>query len=409
MATSPNEPDDGTVSASSVFNPHLMKKWEALSSVRHKLNPNKVVWTNEMLKDRKVINLDAWNHVRTFEERIQIIREALTSLTTEVSVRSVGALMVCSWGLVSCENPNQSVFGGLWESSKARELEEYTRLPDGILCKSSRWRSPPDNEDLILFTTTGNALNWVRTACFYCAAVLRLATKEHDALVKAWSSLSYHYQSFYKAPLEFSLSLDHECLKRVRRIFQNSTIIRNSIAPFLLAFQELSGSSKNQVICKTLFENHLGFTGLRAYTLFVSNASKLYVPYHVFRHFLRHHATEEGLETIMEILKRYEDPSLDEGDKKSKCTWIYSRIFDSDMFASLQTKRCTFLAALLAVIADCNTLGGGGLASSSGGSGQASNILQQYIRNNQDDLHLWTGRIIALCKEFHEKESTTNK
>ncbi|KAF2574488.1 hypothetical protein F2Q70_00001440 [Brassica cretica] len=248
MATSPNEPDDGTVSASSFFNPHLMKKWEALSSVRHKLNPNKVVWTNEMLKDRKVINLDAWNHVRTFEERIQIIREALTSLTTEVSVRSVGALMVCSWGLVSCENPNQSVFGGLWESSKGRELEEYTRLPDGILCKSSRWRSP-DNEDLIKFTTTGNALNW----------------------------------SFYKAPLEFSLSLDHECLKRVRRIFQNSTIIRNSIAPFLLAFQELSGSSKNQVICKTLFENHLGFTGLRAYTLFISNASKLAVPHHVFR------------------------------------------------------------------------------------------------------------------------------
>ncbi|KAF3568760.1 hypothetical protein DY000_02012437 [Brassica cretica] len=347
MATSPNEPDDGTVSASSFFNPHLMKK--------------------------KVINLDAWNHVRTFEERIQIIREALTSLTTEVSVRSVGALMVCSWGLVSCENPNQSVFGGLWESSKGRELEEYTRLPDGILCKSSRWRSP-DNEDLIKFTTTGNGVNWVRTACFYCAAVLRLATKEHDALVKAW------------------------------RLLQKSTTIHNSVAPFLLAFQELSGSSKNRAICKTLFEGHLGFTGLHAYTLFISNASKLAVPHHVFRHVLRHHAAEEGLETIMEILKRYEDPSLDEGDRKSKCTWIYSRIFDSDMFGSLQTKRCVFLAALLAVIAD--TIGG--TSSSGGGSGQASNIkqLQGYIQNNQVDLHLWAGRIIAFCKEFNEKEST---
>ncbi|CAG7861121.1 unnamed protein product [Brassica rapa] len=403
MATSPNEPDD-TLSASSFFNPHLMKKWEALSSVRHKPNPNKVVWTNEMLKDRKVINLDAWNQVGTFDERIQIIREALTSLTTEVSVRSVGALMVCAWGLVSCENPNESVFGGLWESSKARELEEYTRLSDGILCKSSRWRSPPDDKDLILFTTTGNGLNWVRTACFYCAAVLRLATKEHDALVKAWSYLPEHYQSFYKTPLEFSLSLDHECLKCLRRLLQKSTTIRNSVAPFLLAFQELSGSSKNRAICKTLFESHLGFTGLHAYTLFISNATKLAVPHHVFRHVLRHHAAEEGLETIMEILKRYEDPSLDEGDRKSKCTWIYSRIFDSDMFGSLQTKRCVFLAALLAVIAD--TIGG--TSSSGGGSGQASNIkqLQGYIQNNQDDLHLWAGRIIAFCKEFNEKEST---
>ncbi|KAL0794032.1 hypothetical protein Bca101_065409 [Brassica carinata] len=395
MSTPPNEPDD-TLSVSSMFNPNLAKKWEALSSVRNPLNINKVVWTNEMLKDRKVINLDAWNHVGTFEERIQIIREALTSLTVEVSVRSVGALMVCAWGLASSENPNQSVFGGLWESSKARELEEYTSLPDEVLCKSSRWSSP-GNEDLIKFTTTGNALNWVRTACFYCAAVLRLVTKEHDALVKAWSYLSEHYQSFYRTPLEFSLSLDHECLKCVRRLFQNNTIIRNSVAPFLLAFQELSGS-KNRGICKTLFESHLGYTGLHAYTLFVSNASKLAVPHHVFRHVLRHHATEAGLETIMEILKRYEDPNLDEGDKKSKCTWIYSRIFDSDMFGSLQTKRCMFLAALLAVVAD--TIGG----TSPSSSGQASNIkqLQGYIQNNQDDLHLWTGRIIALCNEFKE-------
>ncbi|KAF8086241.1 hypothetical protein N665_0631s0016 [Sinapis alba] len=365
MATPPNEPDD-TVSAST------------LSSFRHKLNINKVVGTNEMLKDRKVINLNAWNHVGTFEERIQIIREALTCLTIEVSVRSVGALKVCAWGLLSCKNPNQSVFGGLWDSSKATELEEYTRLPDGILCNSP----------------TGNALNWVRMACFYCAAVLRLATKEHDALVKAWSCLPDHYRSFYKTPIEYSLSLDHECLKCVRRLFQNNTIIRNSVAPFLLAFQELNGS-KNQGICKTLFENHLGFTGLHAYTLFVSNASKLAVPYHVFRHVLRHHATEEGLETIMEIIKRYEDPSLDEGDKKSMCTWIYSRIFDSDMFGSLQTKRCMFLAALLAVVAD--TIGG-----TSSSSGQASNIKQLYIQNNQDDLHLWTGRIIAYCNEFKE-------
>ncbi|KAF8092269.1 hypothetical protein N665_0418s0005 [Sinapis alba] len=381
MATPPNEPDD-TVSASSMFNPNLVKKWEALSSLRHKLNINKVVWTNEMLKDRKVINLNAWNHV---------------------SVRSVGALMVCAWGLVSCENPNQSVFSGLWESSKATELEEYcnvlppgciteaeeTVLPDDILDKCFgeqrelellvRWKDKLSLEDSWVpyeeFRTP-----WVRTACFYCAAVLGLATKGHDALVKAWSCLPEHYQSFYKTPLEFSLSLDHECFKCVRRLFQNNTIIRNSVAPFLLAFQELSGS-KNQGICKTLFENHLGYTGLHAYTLFVSNASKLAVPYHVFRHVLH--------------------PSLDEGDKKSKCTWIYSRIFNSDMFGSLQTKRCTFLAALLAVVAD--TIGG-----TSSSSGQASNIkqLQGYIDNNKDDLHLWTGRIIAFCNEFNDKEST---
>ncbi|KAJ0265676.1 hypothetical protein HA466_0019210 [Hirschfeldia incana] len=397
MASPPNEPDD-TVSVSCLFNPHLMKQWEALSSFRPKLNTNKVVWTNEMLKDRKVINLEAWNRVGTFEERIQIIREALTCLTVEVSVRSVGALMVCAWGLVSCENPNQSVFGGLWETSKARELEEYTSLSDGVLCKSSRWSSPLD----IKFTTTGNALNWVRTACFYCAAVLRLATKEHDALVRAWSGLPEHYQSFYNAPIEFRLSLDHECLKCARRLFQNNTVIRNSVAPFLLAFQDIGGSN-NRGICKTLFESHLGYTGLHAYTLFISNASKLAVPHHVFRHVLRHHAAEEGLETIMEILKRYEDPSLDEGDKKSKCTWVYSRIFDSDMFGSLQTNKCKFLAALLAVIAD--TIGG---TSSSSGGGRASNIkqLQGYIQNNQDDLHLWAGRIIAFCKEFNENEST---
>ncbi|CAN6856413.1 unnamed protein product [Brassica oleracea] len=267
MATPPNEPDD-TVSASRMPKLKILKRYEDVS-FRHELNPNKVVWTNEMLKDRKVINLDAWNQVGTFDERIQIIREALTSLTIEVSFRSVGALMVCAWGLVSCENPNESVFGGLWESSKARELEEYTRLSDGILCKSSRWRSPPDDKDLILFTTTSNGVNWVRTACFYCAAVLRLATKEHDALVKAWSYLPEHYQSFYKTPLEFSLSLDHECLKCLWRLLQKSTTIRNSVAPFLLAFQELSGSSKNRAICKTLFESHLGFTGLHAYSVYL--------------------------------------------------------------------------------------------------------------------------------------------
>lgn len=71
------------------------------------------------------------------------------------------------------------------------------------------------------------------------------------------------------------------------------------------------------------------------------------------------------------------------------------------MFGSLQTKRCTFLAALLAVVAD--TIGG-----TSSSSGQASNIkqLQGYIDNNKDDLHLWTGRIIAFCNEFNDKEST---
>ncbi|KAG2277545.1 hypothetical protein Bca52824_060100 [Brassica carinata] len=354
MSTPTNEPDD-TVSVSSMFNPNLAKKWEALSSVRNPLNINKVVWTNEMLKDRKVIILDAWNHVGTFEERIQIIREALTSLTVEVSVRSVGAVMVCAWGLASSENPNQSVF------------PRQESLKSTLVSPMKYRASHPDGVPLLPRSM--------------------IVTKEHDALVKAWSYLSEHYQSFYKAPLEFSLSGS-----------RNNTIIRNSVAPFLLAFQETSGS-KNRGICKTLFESHLGYTGLHAYTLFVSNASKLAVPHHVFRHVLRHHATEAGLETIMEILKRYEDPNLDEGDKKSKCTWIYSRIFDSDMFGSLQTKRCMFLAALLAVVAD--TIGG---TSPSSSSGQASNIkqLQGYIQNNQDDLHLWTGRIIAFCNEFKE-------
>lgn len=354
-------------------------------------NINKVVWTNEMLKDRKVINLDAWSDA---EKRIGIIKEVLTCLTVQVSTRSVGALMVCAWGLVSSENPNKSVFDGLWECSKARELEEYISLPDGRTSSSRR----NHDQDWIKFASGNRTLNWMRTASFYCAAVLRLITKEHDALVNAWSHLPEHYQRFYQTPMEFNISLDHECLKSVRFVFQNRPIIRNSVAPFLLAFQEVNGE-KNRGICEKLFEIHMRYTGLHAYTLFISNASKLGVPYDVFISLLRRRDSKEGLETIKKILEDYESPRLDEGDKKSKCTWIYSRIFDSDMFDSLQTKNCTFLAALLAVIAD---------TTGASGSGQATKIkqLEWYIGKNKDNLHLWAGRIIAACNKFNEEERT---
>lgn len=44
------------------FNPNLMKGWEKVSGFGPQY-PNKLVWRNEMLKDRKVINLDAWNSI----------------------------------------------------------------------------------------------------------------------------------------------------------------------------------------------------------------------------------------------------------------------------------------------------------------------------------------------------------
>lgn len=368
------------VDVSEFFNPHLEEPFAILKD-HQMLKQTSEAWSNDNLKDLETINLDLWTKIEP-DDQVKLAEIALNSLCDRVSVASVGVIMMCAWGVYSVENKANYAMAHLWDFVKTSKSVEYTALPNEITCVAL---SPNKYYTKEILRGPGGMI----TASFYCAALLRVFTKDSGSFELALPSLAEQFHNFYEAHPAFQIKVDKRCLEHIRKLFHNRIILRNSLAPFLLAFLELSDNNKG--LCKLLYEIHLGFTGMHCYNLAISNAFDLSVPFHTFFGFLNHHQNTTALKKITEIITTYESSKRTDEEKKKTATWIYARIFNSKMFCEIQTKNCRFLTSLLAVMAD--KLG------RSDSKNKHTDIIQiaSFVNEHRSDLDEWANRIIKCC------------
>ncbi|KAI9079532.1 hypothetical protein K1719_038504 [Acacia pycnantha] len=181
---------------------------------------------------------------------------------------------------------------------------------------------------------------------------MRLLVKEEDNIINAWKSICERYRNFYKEDIAIKITPDKDAARHIRMVLQNRVIMRGTVGAFLLNGKDVTGQDKG--MCRMLYELHMNYTGMHAYNLFLSCANRLKVPVHIFATLLKHPATSEALASITHILVTYEFPEREEAANTIQTTasmWRFARIFDQEIFATLQTKNCAMLASLLAIIA----------------------------------------------------------
>ncbi|KAK4275834.1 hypothetical protein QN277_018853 [Acacia crassicarpa] len=337
------KPRTGQPKVQDLINPALREKYSSLSRLgtgRRSSN----TWEDKTMKSMKHIKVTEW-YDHNAVSRKEFLEAALGSLTSVVSTSSVGAILVCAWGLVSCKDTTKGVFpkntGMVSSPTSASQLETralYTNEA-GVAVKL------PD-------VTHPDWERAVRSGCYLCCSLMRLLVKQEDNIINAWKSICERYRNFYQEDLAIKITPDTDAARHIRMVLQNRVIMRGTVGAFLLNGKDVTGRDKG--MCRMLYELHMSFTGMQAYNLFVFCADRLKVPLHIFAPLLQHPATSEALASVAHILVTYEFPKSEEAAKTiqtTASTWRFARIFDQEIFASLQTKNCPMLVSLLARIA----------------------------------------------------------
>ncbi|KAJ8528565.1 hypothetical protein K7X08_037236 [Anisodus acutangulus] len=183
------------------------------------------------------------------------------------------------------------------------------------------WDYENKKEDIVSYmltsleTLTSKFFHAARSITFICGALLRLVIKEEDNIVRAWNAICDQYRNFYQEDIYYNIIPSRQCLRAIRTVFQNRTILKNTIAAFLLAYNNLEG--QDQGICKMLYELHMSYTGIHAYSLLLYCADKLKVPIHIFVAALDNHATRDALSAAINILVTYEFPQTPQNKEKA--------------------------------------------------------------------------------------------
>ncbi|KAK8520323.1 hypothetical protein V6N12_004269 [Hibiscus sabdariffa] len=195
---------------------------------------------------------------------------------------------------------------------------------------------------------------------YICASALSLVTKSDVNFLQAWEHITSSFNSYYQKDFPMFFKPDANCVKGIRHVIQASSVLKCSVAPFLVGMRDLE--EIDQGMCKMLFEQHLAFTGMHAYPLMMNCSEKLGLSTSEVIHLLRHPMTNGAPETIRYIRSHYEFPETAEEKAVALkgSLWKYARVFDANKFVAIQTKNCPFLVALLARVAKKIRVGGPG-------------------------------------------------
>lgn len=306
-------------------------------------------WTDNNLKVKNHIDVNAFQS-QPVETRRQILEAALSSLTDNVSTMSVGYILMGAFGLRSCIDVTKYCLTYPKMDAQPTSVQTLEARAVYFASEPSRVKYPEDVD----------WSHWERSACYLCAALLRLVTKDHENIQRAWKNIGRQYKNFYEESIMFDIEIDPKCALGIRNVLQTKTIVKNTIGVFLLAFTQLKGQDMS--LCSMLFEQHMSYTGMHACNLILYCASKLSVPLNIFSDLIRNPCCTADLRMAMTILTTYAEPMDDKTAKiaENAKTWKFARIFDSKVFAVIQTKRCPMLVCALAHMAKKLGMGGTG-------------------------------------------------
>ncbi|PSS08315.1 nucleoprotein [Actinidia chinensis var. chinensis] len=294
-------------------------------------------WKDEDLLGKEKLHLVKLEDLETDLDRVAYIQHAIDCLCKQVSRSSVGALITLAWNMVSPDDTRRAVF--------ARN-EAYVEGVDKAVSTLSK--------EVIQHSKSAPAYNLPRTyekrrraVAYVAGSALRLLTKPAENYVNTFGHITRAYRNFYREDFPIEMSLDEKCVTMTKNLLERMNILKNSIIPFLYHFDELEGGDKR--MCKTLFEQHLSYTGIHAYPLFLTAAEKLELEANELIALLHNRLTRNAVGVIQHILNEYDFSGEREG-KHAQRTWKYARVFNERVFAELQTKHCAVLVTVLAYL-----------------------------------------------------------
>lgn len=370
-AQSPRDLEESSRRTVPVITKSSKQMFAELDGIELRMRPSSLDWTDERMSQLAHVNIQVYPELDA-QQRTKVLLSGIQSLYLQVTAQSVANLLMAAWGLVSPQNKQVYLFPKVAMNGPCVDV---TELEHRVLV------SYEGNHGTCLpFPQLWSPHEWnafERTAAYMCAATLRLVTKDEGSLHRSWKSLMRNYRNFYHEEPAFELTPNLDCLKGIRNFLQARRHLKGTIACFLLGFLELEG--QGQRLCRTLFETDMAYTGMHSYRLLMSVTEKVEAPLSEVIKVVKHPSFVQALRTIVHIVLKYELPQTvaDKERAMGARTWKYARIFDSDLFADIQTKNCMMLVSVLATIAQ--KLGVGGDATKIHGiSGYLTNRREEY-------------------------------
>ncbi|GER47525.1 coat protein [Striga asiatica] len=183
--------------------------------------------------------------------------------------------------------------------------------------------------------------------CYLAASYIRLYTKSVDNFATIAEQLRSRFSNFYGFPFPF-INGYHPDRARIEAIKnhleRHNELLRNTIYAVLYAG---ATNPRGKNIKDFLYDNHISYTGLHAFSLFSQCIDLYRIPYGDLIDVLHSQRIEPQLESMAAIFNKLM-PGEDE--EYAAQMWKYARIFGKNFLSNLQTKKCKFFTMVLAYL-----------------------------------------------------------
>ncbi|CAA0818220.1 Unknown protein [Striga hermonthica] len=182
--------------------------------------------------------------------------------------------------------------------------------------------------------------------CYLAASYIRLYTKPVDNFATIAEQLRSRFPNFYGFPFPFNgYHPDRARIEAMKNhLDHHSELLRNTMYAVLYAG---ATNPRGKNIKDFLYDSHISYTGLHAFSLFSQCIDLYRIPYDDLIDVLHSPRIEPQLESMAAIFNKL---MRKEDEEYAAQMWRYARIFEKNFLSNLQTKKCKFFATVLAYL-----------------------------------------------------------
>ncbi|XP_008358190.3 uncharacterized protein [Malus domestica] len=292
-------------------------------------------------------------HLKVLENEVllKMINEMLKGLTTGMTERIAGYILILVWNMRSASDNSRRIFP---EKSPSNQGIDVEALSHGVV-------SPRGTTPIKLSAAGGNSYSLnecVRVGCFLAASLLKLFRKP----AYSWDKAKYHIQRAYtnytKEPWPLKdLNVIASHVGTLSLLWERKTIFRDTLGSILYSIGDLE---EGRGMVTMLFAGHLAYTGMHVVDLFCRAVTGLQCQPTDLMKALHTHTSMHKKSILDELRIIIESYIGSEEEDKKRRTFQYARLFDSQMFGNLQSKNCAHLVCILAYLCQqCGSAGTG--------------------------------------------------
>lgn len=291
-------------------------------------------------------------HLKVLENEVllKMINEMLKGLSTGMTERIAGYILILVWNMRSESDNSRRIFP---EKSPSNQGIDVEALSHTVV-------SPPGTIPIKLSAVGRNSYSlneYVRVGCFLAASLLKLFRRTAYSWDKAKFHIQRAYTNYTKEPWPLKdLNIVASHVEKLSHLWEYKTIFRDTLGSILYSIGDLE---EGRGMVTMLFAGHLAYTGMHIVDLFCKAVTGLQCQPTDLMKALHLHTSmyKTILDELRIIIESY--IGSEEEDKKRQ-TFQYARLFDSQMFNNLQSKNCAHLVCILAYLCQqCGSAGTG--------------------------------------------------